>query len=182
VALYKFLTTSKVDPWLEHNLCDKKRWENAIFKEVYHTCIEVSAWYRTNKQSLEDRTVLEIPETSTLSLLTWCEQLPGPQCVADRLWRRACHVWFWNTWTSCIAVTYGYEWLVQLDIWANHPDILVPNDEATQLLKDEEQVLEDNEKNTRGYKSSGNLGGNLNLRYANAFSDSSERTCKSRSF
>jgi tetratricopeptide (TPR) repeat protein len=169
VALYKFLTTSKVDPWLEYYFLEKRHWDKESFNEVYHTCIELSAWYRVNKQHLEDQTALEKHGISIESLLSWCEGLPDLQCVADRLWPRACHVWLWNSWKACMPVIYGYERLVELDIWINHPDILAPSDEATQLLKEEEKIVEFNEKDTLGSKSYGRLFGNLSLRYANFY-------------
>ncbi|KAH8756905.1 hypothetical protein BGZ57DRAFT_996960 [Hyaloscypha finlandica] len=169
VTLYQFLRSSKVDPWLEHYFCEKYYWEKQLFNEVYHTCIELSAWYRVNKHHLEDGKAFEKHGINTLSLLAWCEGLPDLQCIADRLWPRACHVWIHNTWKVWRVVYHGYERLVELDIWINHPDILVPNNEATGLLKEEAKIVEANEKNRMGSKSSGKLYGNLSLRYANFY-------------
>jgi len=169
VALYKFLTTSKVDPWLEDSFLQKRDWSEHVFNEVYHTCIELSAWYLINKQHLEDQAAFGKHGISTETLLSWCEGVPDLQCVADPLWRRACHVWLWNTWKSCMPVQKGYERLVELDIWTNHPDILAPNDAATHLLNEEARVVEANEKDTLGSKTSGRLFGNLSLRYANFY-------------
>jgi pentatricopeptide repeat protein len=166
VALYKFLTTSKVDPWLEYYFLEKRYWDKQLFKEVYHTCIELSAWYRVNKQ---DQTAFETHGISTESLISWCSGIPDLQYVADRLWPRACHVWLWNSWKACMPVICGYDRLVELDIWTNHPDIVVPSDEAIQLLKEEERIVEANEKDTQRSKSSGKLFGNLSLRYANFY-------------
>jgi len=169
VALYIFLTTSKVDPWLEHWFLDKRLYDKLLFKEIYHTCIELSAWYRANKRHLEDQAAFETQVISTECLISWCEGLPDLQCVADHLWRRACHVWMWNSWKACRQVIAGYEQLVEIGIWINHPDVVVPNDEATQLLKEEEAIVEANMKDGVLSKRSGKLFGNLNLRYANFY-------------
>ncbi|CZR51237.1 uncharacterized protein PAC_01112 [Phialocephala subalpina] len=64
-----------------------------------------------------------------------------------RLNARACHVWLWNSWKNWMTVSSGFERLVELDIWTNHPDILVPNDDATRLLQAEAEIVEANEKN-----------------------------------
>ncbi|KIM94804.1 hypothetical protein OIDMADRAFT_60573 [Oidiodendron maius Zn] len=166
VALYIFLTASKVDPWLEHWFLNKRLYDKLLFKEIYHYCIELSAWYRANKQHLEDRAAFETQIISTECLISWCEGLTDLQCVADHLWRRACHVWMWNSWKACQQVIAGYEQLVEIGIWVNHPDVVVPNDEATQLLKEEEAIVEANVKVGVLSKRSGKLFGNLNLRYA----------------
>lgn len=162
--LHQFLTTNSVDPWLEYYFLEGG-FRKLMFSEVYHTCVEVAAWCETNQLSLGDPTVLEAPGTDARRLSAWREGVSGLQCIVDPIWPRACHVWLWNTWTDWWAVLYGYESLVQLNIFTNHPDIRRESHKANQLLEEQEQVLKENE--SRSWKTSGKLNGNLSIRYAN---------------
>jgi len=150
-VLHEFIASDFTRKWLEHILRSGPSYEKPMFWKIYHTCVEVSAWYRCNRAC---RNGAEDPGL-----------LVDEQTVFDLLWSPICRTWVWNTLTDLKIVETGYASLTMLWVWGGNPGILAETEEVAALLKSERRIQESNKTST--IRSSGKLHGNLTVRFAN---------------
>jgi hypothetical protein len=129
------------------------------FDELYHTCIEVSAWLQINGKRIESTAqISETPNSGSSAVF-------GDQAIFNCLWPRVCWAWVWNSLADLQAVEMGYHTLVGLNIWGKNLTVNIGNEATKALLEEETAIME--RKKTSLSQSWGTLRGNLTIRYAN---------------
>jgi tetratricopeptide (TPR) repeat protein len=165
--LYKFLTSTAVEKWVEHYAKDELH-DSRLFWEVHNACVEIAAWCRTNKEALNDENIdqLQLGPVETTELQAFRDNIENLQTITRIIWRRVCHCFLWNTsfrwWTlNCLSNTLNL-----LQIYGYDPRLQVENTEALSLIKREQILAEEGAQ--KGWKQAGKLRGNLSLHLANS--------------
>lgn len=134
LTLYQFLTTDKIDSWLEWHFIDKYPFSLPAFEEIRNCCYDISYWYRINKEALSNLASSPLKDTEAYAFVHFMDGIEDQQTLLDPIWPRACHVFMWNSWNQWEQVFWGYRTLINLRIWTTQPELRV---RELQMIKEQ---------------------------------------------
>ena len=134
--LYKFLSGTATESWLEYHLSREHHCDLNTFWEVHHACVEIAAWTKINKDALHDEAIhqTKVDGVDPSRLQAFRDTVSNPQTIARLLWPHVCRIWLWNRSFKWWSVSWGARTLSRLYVYTFDASTSDSTAEADELM------------------------------------------------